>query len=98
MGDANREALHLRIREIVNHFDPVRLIACGCPDDEYDPEIRPILRRLESGLVKDERQFGDCVRRIFVLKFDEDMTGRHDCDYRELARAIMAAHQTHAGL
>lgn len=36
------------LRSIVNACDPVGLIACGCPEDEYDCVLGSILRRLEG--------------------------------------------------
>jgi hypothetical protein len=33
-----------RARRVVNHVDPVHLIAIGAPDDEYDPEVRDLIR------------------------------------------------------
>jgi hypothetical protein len=34
------------VRAILNRHDPMGLIAIGCPDDEYEPEVGTILPRL----------------------------------------------------
>ena len=36
------------LRDLVNAWDPVGLIADGAPEDEYDCVVGPTLRRLES--------------------------------------------------
>jgi len=37
------------LRELVNHWDPIGLIRAGCPPDEYDCMVGPLLRLLEQG-------------------------------------------------
>jgi hypothetical protein len=37
-----------QIRVILNHHDLMGLIADGCPEDEYEPEVERILPRLGS--------------------------------------------------
>ena len=37
-----------RIIEILNEWDPIELIAIGCPDDEYEPEAKAILAEMEK--------------------------------------------------
>jgi len=44
----SRTAEFLELRRIINQHDPVGLIACHCPEDEYDPEVETILPRLET--------------------------------------------------
>jgi hypothetical protein len=36
------------LRDLVNEWDPIRLIEAGCPLDEYDCMVGPLLRRLEG--------------------------------------------------
>lgn len=45
--DLQHESRHDRFRRtraVVNRVDPVHLIAIGAPDDEYDPEVRDLIR------------------------------------------------------
>jgi hypothetical protein len=36
------------VKEIVDRLDPIGLLALGCPDDEYAPEIERIAQRLAT--------------------------------------------------
>lgn len=42
-----REAFQ-RLRKLVNRHDPLGLLECGCPDDEYEPEVGTLLPRLQE--------------------------------------------------
>lgn len=37
-------AYHLAVRAVVNREDPADLLGMGCPDDEYDPELRDLIK------------------------------------------------------
>jgi hypothetical protein len=39
-----RSANFLAVRAVVNREDPVGLLAIGAPADEYDPEVRELVR------------------------------------------------------
>jgi hypothetical protein len=36
------------LRDLVNSWDPIGLIDVGCPEDEYDCVVGPLMRRLEE--------------------------------------------------
>jgi hypothetical protein len=57
------------VRSVLNRHDLMRLIAMGCPEDEYEPEVERILARL-----RDARGAGDVaviVQDVFTELFDE---------------------------
>jgi len=39
---------YTELRDLVNEWDPIRLIEVGAPQDEYDCLVGPILRHLEA--------------------------------------------------
>ena len=43
----------LTLRKIINADDPIGLISVGCPDDEYDPEVKTIIVKLELAAIID---------------------------------------------
>lgn len=67
--------------------DPIRLIAMGAPDDEYDPEVETILPRLRSaGSAAEVRTV---LHEEFVRWFDERTAGPPE-RYTAAAAAIWA--------
>lgn len=61
------ESLYREVRAILNAHDPVYLIASGCPNDEYEPEVRTILPRL--GEASDAAGVQVILREEFVRWF-----------------------------
>jgi hypothetical protein len=59
-----RSAYFLEVRAVLNHEDPIGLIAIGAPDDEYDPEVRRIVDW--PGPVPPEH-----VANVFLSQFGE---------------------------
>jgi hypothetical protein len=61
----------VRLRELVNDWDPIGLISMGCPEDEYDPEIAVLVRLVLGAGPIDQtavdgvwiRWFGDSYRQ-----------------------------------
>lgn len=73
----------LRVRAVVNEVDPVGLIALGCPEDEYDPEVEDIVS-LSEHVNADE------VLNVFVRWFGDD--GRMERRHAEaIASAVIEA-------
>jgi len=63
-----RQQLRIRYRELrdlVNAWDPVGLIATGAPLDEYDCIVGPVLRRLE------EHQSASMIAAYLSTEFDD---------------------------
>jgi hypothetical protein len=80
--------LRTAVASAVDEADPIRLLAHGCPGDEYAPEIRTIVPR-----VCNATDVG-AVRRIiheeFVHWFGDDIAGPESA-YESLARRVWSA-------
>lgn len=57
------------VREIINKYDPARLIVIGAPEDEYDPEVKTIVYQLKNDQTIDQIQ--DLVYQEFIRWFNE---------------------------
>lgn len=77
--------LYIEVREIVNKYDPIHLIAIGCPKDEYDPEVRRITRRLRN--ISDVGDLLNIVHRTFIRMFTESLAGPKE-SYQQLANDL----------
>ena len=74
------------IREIINKYDPIGLIAIGSPEDEYDPEVKTIVYQLKD--VHTIVQIQDLVHQEFLRWFEEkSIVGERD-SYAEIATEI----------
>ncbi|TSC87335.1 MAG: hypothetical protein G01um10147_656 [Microgenomates group bacterium Gr01-1014_7] len=62
---------YTQIQKIVNKYDPLRLIAIGCPKDEYRAEVKNI----KNLLVKDQTQeeVEKVVLKVFNKWFGKDL-------------------------
>ena len=49
-------ALYTEVSRLLREADPIRLIAIGAPEDEYDVEVRTILPRLNEAKSPDDVQ------------------------------------------
>ena len=57
------------VRAIVNRHDLMGLIAMGCPEDEYEPEVERILPKLrDAGAATDVEAI---VQDVFIEMFSE---------------------------
>lgn len=80
-----------RIIEILNEWDPIELIAIGCPDDEYEPEAKAILAEMEK--TSDETRLAKKIYNIFKTSFGH---GAFLPDYQEclsVARKCLAVRE-----
>jgi len=65
--------LYADVSRLVREADPIRLIAIGAPDDEYDVEVSMILPRLgEATSASDVHRI---VHEEFVHCFDAEIAG-----------------------
>jgi hypothetical protein len=73
------------LKEIINNIDPIGLIDLETPEslDEYDPEIREILKEDVSSL--NLNQFSNKIYEVFVKFFNKDLAGGTD-QYDLIAR------------
>ncbi|MTD31173.1 DUF1871 family protein [Planomicrobium sp. YIM 101495] len=60
------------MKKVVDKWDPIDLLAMDCPPDEYDPEIRDIVKLLDRTTSADELAAG--IRNVFIEWFGEDLT------------------------
>jgi hypothetical protein len=78
----------LAARAAVNAVDPVGLIAAGCPDDEYDPEVKALIKR--RGPVTPEG-----VAKVFIRYLGRDYGRVTPDDAARVAEGINAACAAH---
>lgn len=57
------------IKTIIDEWDPLGLLAMGCPDDEYNLEIVDVVRLLAQVKSADELALG--IRQVFIEWFGE---------------------------
>lgn len=77
-----KSPLFIKAGKIVNKHDPIRLIAIGCPKDEYDGEVRMILESFKQASNTEELQ--DSIHKIFVKQFFKEIAGSKE-NYQKLA-------------
>ena len=65
--------LYTEVSRLLREADPIRLIAIGAPDDEYDPELSTILPRLREAKSLDDVQ--RTVHEEFVHWFGAETAG-----------------------
>lgn len=64
------------LREVLNHHDPIRLLAVGAPEDEYDLERSVIGAKLVHCCSVDDVQ--TMVYDVFCEYFGADTAGARD--------------------
>jgi hypothetical protein len=59
--------IFLLVKEIINQWDPVQLLAIHCPEDEYHSEIREICKYIETNINQElnDIELSDHIHRIF---------------------------------
>lgn len=57
------------VKSIIDEWDPIGLLDLGCPEDEYDPEIREIVALLPR--VKSVDELALKIRQVFIKWFEE---------------------------
>ena len=80
-------AYFLTARTAVNREDPVGLLGMGAPEDEYDPEVRDLVKWREAVTA-------DQVRAVFLRWFGESGVMPPDMAAR-IADGINQAHAQH---
>ena len=61
--------MDVRFQAILNRHDLMRLIAMGCPEDEYEPEVERILPKLRSARAATDVEA--IVQDVFIEMFSE---------------------------
>ncbi|OGE29496.1 hypothetical protein A2867_00815 [Candidatus Daviesbacteria bacterium RIFCSPHIGHO2_01_FULL_40_11] len=75
-------SLHAKITGLVNTYDPIHLLSMGCPEDEYNGEVKRIIRGLKKA--SNPEQLCNLLHGIFVDMFDERLAGPKE-NYQQLA-------------
>lgn len=83
-------SLKMKVRSIINKHDPISLLECGCPVDEYDQEVNKIIPLLQVATNIDQLQ--NLVYEIFVDMFDKEIAGLKD-KYRKLSEELFSLRQ-----
>jgi broad specificity phosphatase PhoE len=78
-------ALYTEVSRLMREADPIRLIAIGAPEDEYDVELRTILPRLREAKSSDDVQ--RIVHEEFVHWFSAEIAGPAE-QYAEVSKNI----------
>lgn len=77
------------IRLIYEH-DPIELVPCVIPKDEYDIEARMILRELAIRGTPGLEEITEVVHQIFVMEFDDHSAGTIDRScYAAIAKELL---------
>ncbi|MFB3123506.1 MAG: hypothetical protein ACE10H_15110 [Candidatus Binatia bacterium] len=66
-------SLYTEVSRLVWEADPIRLIAIGAPDDDYDPEVSTLFPRLREAKSPDDVQW--IVHEEFVHWFGAETAG-----------------------
>jgi hypothetical protein len=59
---------YIFVKEVIDEWDPIGLLGMGCPDDEYDPEIRDIVRLLSN--IKSVVELAEVIHNVFDKWFN----------------------------
>jgi hypothetical protein len=62
---------YMFVKEVIDEWDPIGLLSLGCPDDEYDPEIKDIVKLVSQIKSIDEIAVG--IQEVFNKWFGENI-------------------------
>ncbi|MCX6786176.1 MAG: hypothetical protein NTZ18_05035 [Candidatus Komeilibacteria bacterium] len=84
--DENKKlALFNELQKIINEADPIGLIYGEENKDEYDPEIKEIINKLDFN--ENEDSITHSIHNIFIEYFDKDIASNVD-PYKLIAKKI----------
>lgn len=63
---------YILVKKVIDEWDPIGLLGMGCPDDEYDPEIKDIVRLLSN--IKSIHELAKEINGVFIRWFEVDLT------------------------
>ncbi len=82
-----RSLMIKKVRDIINKHDPIGLVKLGCPINEYHPEVKQIISKIN--LKNSVNELQEAVYHIFVNMFDKKLVGPKS-KYQELSAEIFA--------
>jgi len=80
------EGLRTIVKQAIDRADPIGLLAIGCPDDEYDPEIDRMMEYATA--YSDPQELGERIHQTFIEMFDERIAGLPEV-YHHIAEEII---------
>jgi hypothetical protein len=77
-----------KIKQIIDTWDPIGLLAMDCPEDEYEPEIKELFARLNTSLSADKT--AKIVYDVFIEMFGADTFTEELSKCKEIALQILS--------
>lgn len=71
----------LKIKRVIDRWDPVNLLTIGCPLDEYDFEIKKIL---ESCAFNSIDELSKIIYDVFIDSFGSDIFSKNQMIVKKL--------------
>lgn len=62
---------YIYVKEVIDEWDPIGLLGMGCPDDEYDPEIKDIVLLLSN--IESVDKLAVKIQKVFIKWFEEEL-------------------------
>jgi hypothetical protein len=83
----------LEVRKVFNQHDTESLIAIGCPEDEYDIEVRAVIGHWERGMT--ERETRKLLEDVFLTNFTIDSISKITNEFvSDLHRVLTSPHSS----
>lgn len=80
-------SMNVMIKNVIDKHDPMGLLAMGCPDDEYKPEVDRLVERIRDGMT--EAELSTVIYDLFLEMFSEPIA-KDLCD--KMAQEILSEH------
>ena len=78
-------SMNVMIKNVIDKHDPMGLLAMGCPDDEYKPEVDRLVERIRDGMT--EAELSTVIYDLFLEMFSEPIA-KDLCD--KMAQEILS--------
>ena len=78
------------IKDIIDAWDPVGLLAMHAPLDEYDSETNQIYELLKTQPEANADFVANCIYDIFIKSFGSDVFRKDICDCLQVANKILS--------
>ena len=62
-------SMNVMIKNVIDKHDPMGLLAMGCPDDEYIPEVKKLAPQINKDMT--EQEISTLIRDVFVEMFSQ---------------------------
>ena len=77
----------IKIKEVIDAWDPIDLWRSHCPRDEYDDEINQIATLIKDEI--DKKRIAEIIYTVFITDFNEDLFRYKLEDCLEIAERIL---------